>query len=340
MIYSFRNDYSSIAHPLVLKKLLECQNEQNIGYGLDFHTENAKLLIKEKIKNDSDIFFLTGGTQTNMIVISSILKPYEAVICASTGHINVHETGAIEGQGHKCLAIDTTDGKLTPKLIDEVLKAHTDFHMVLPKMVYISNSTELGTVYQKEEIIKLYDYCKNHNLYLFIDGARLASALAASNTSFEDYGKYCDVFYIGGTKNGGFMGEAVVINNKSLAQNFQYAIKHYGGMLAKGFVCAIVFEVLMDGDIYYNIGKKENDCAMFIQAELKKLGIKLYNESSTNQIFPILRNDISKDLYNDFPFEIWESLDDDNKVIRFVTSFTTTMHHCRLLIDKIAQLIK
>lgn len=339
MIYSFKNDYSSIAHPLVIKKLIECQNEQNVGYGLDFHTENAKLLIQDKIKRDSNIYFLTGGTQTNMITISSVLKPYEAVICADTGHINVHETGAIEGQGHKVLSIPTINGKLTVAMIDSIVNKHIDCHMVLPKMVYISNATETGLVYNKEEIIDIYNYCQNNNLYLFIDGARLASALAASNTTYEDYGKYCDMFYIGGTKNGGYIGEALVINNKELAINFEYAIKHFGGMLAKGFVAAIVFEVLMEQNIYLNIGKKENECAMYIQEKLKNTGINFHTESVTNQIFPILNNDILDALYEDFPFEVWEKLDDKQSVVRFVTSFTTTKHHCDLLVSKIISLL-
>lgn len=333
MIYSFKNDYSSIAHPLVLQKLMECQNEQNIGYGLDIHSDKAIRLIQEKIKNDSDIYFLVGGTQANMVVISSILKPYEAVICVESGHINVHETGAIEGQGHKCLAHKGLNGKLYPENIIEVIKKHPDCHMVKPKMVYISNATEIGTVYTKQELIDLYNCCKENNLYLFLDGARLASALAASDITYEDLGKYTDVFYIGGTKNGGYIGEAVVINNKILSVDFDYSIKHFGAMLAKGFVGGIVFEVLMNGDLYLEIGKNENDCANYLAKELKKLNVKFMCDSVTNQIFPIVNKKMMEYLEKEFLFEVWEYINDDEIVIRLVTSFTTRRYHCDQFLD-------
>ncbi len=339
MKYSFKNDYSSIAHPLVLQKLLDSQNEQCVGYGLDQHTENAKNLIKDKIKKDSKIYFVTGGTQANMIVISSILRPHEAVICADTGHINVHETGAIEGRGHKCLTIPTNDGKVTIEEVEKILNAHLDCHMVKPKMVYISNSTEVGTVYNKDELIKLYKFCKDKGLYLYLDGARLASALAASDITYEDLGSYTDVFYIGGTKNGGYIGEAIVINNLSLGDDFDYLIKHFGGMLAKGFVGAIPFEVLMDGNLYYDIGKKENEAAAFISKELKELGFEFLSDSPTNQIFPIVPNYILDDLYNEFLYEIWQPINEEYTAIRFVTSFTTRPLHCKMLIECIKNLI-
>lgn len=333
MKYSFKNDYSSIAHPLVLQRLLECQEEQNLGYGMDKHTELATQYICKKLKRNSEIFYLVGGTQANMVVISSLLRPYEAVICCKSAHIHVHETGAVEGQGHKCLTVDGKDGKVRPCDVLSVLKMHTDCHMVRPKMVYISNATEIGTVYSKRELTELYDCCKKNRLYLFLDGARLASAMAASDVTYEDLGNLTDVFYIGGTKNGGYIGEAVVINSPSLAYEFAYCVKHFGAMLAKGFVGAIPFEVLMKDDLYLEIGKKENECAAYLTKELKALGIPFRFESKTNQIFPIVSCWLANELLKEYLFEVWEDMAEDKIVIRLVTSFTTTLTHCREFIE-------
>lgn len=338
MGYSFRNDYSSIAIKEVIDKLIECSNEQNIGYGEDNHTLNAKRLIKEKIKRDSDIYFIAGGTITNMIAIGSVLKPYEAVIACDSGHINVHETGAIEGLGHKILYCKNNDGKVSILGIDEIIKSHTDHHMVKPKMVYISNSTEVGSVYSLKELKEIYDYCKKNNLYLYLDGARLASALAASDITFIDYGKYTDMFYIGGTKSGSYFGEALVINNNELKKEFNYYIKHFGGMIAKGFVTSIPFEVLMEGNRYIEIGKKENECANLLVEELTKLGLKFYSKSVTNQVFVILPNRILEELYKDFAYEYWIKGENES-VIRFVTSFTTEEKHVLELVHRIKELL-
>ena len=335
MKYSFRNDYSSICHKKVLEKLIECQNEQNIGYGEDTHTANAKKMIQDKIKNKSAVYFLIGGTQTNMTVISHILKPYEAVIACETGHINVHETGAIEGRGHKVLTVKGVDGKLTPELVLEVLNKHSDYHMVKPKMIYISNTTEIGSIYKLDELKALYKCAKANNLYLFLDGARLASALAASDIDYPDYAKYTDVFYIGGTKNGAYIGEAVVINNLDLADEFQYSIKHSGAMLAKGFVASIPYEVLMEGNLYKEIGKQENDCANYLTKELKALGYKFFSNSPTNQIFVIVSNELKEYIAKEYDFEAWEKISDNEVAIRFVTSFTTTLDICKEFIEYI-----
>ncbi len=339
MIYSFKNDYSKICHKDVLNKLTECLNEQNVGYGEDIHTLKAKELIKNKIKHDSDIYFLSGGTITNMIAISSVLKPYEAVICCDTGHINVHETGAIEGQGHKVLSIKSNDGKLNIDLIDDVINKHIDHHMVKPKMIYISNTTELGGYYTLKELEELSKYSKDHDLYLYLDGARLASALAISDIDYSDYSRLTDMFYIGGTKNGSYFGEALIINNDLLKKEFNYNIKHFGGMLAKGFVTAIPFEVLMDGDLYINIGKHQNDMAKYLTDELKKLNIKFYSESETNQVFVYLKNNILDELYKDFLFEEWDKSINGYTSIRFVTSFDTEKKHIDLLIKRISELL-
>jgi len=207
--------------------------------------------------------------------------------------------------------------------------------MVKPKMVYISNATEIGTIYSKKELIDLYNCCKDNNLYLFLDGARLASALAAGDIDYEDLGRYTDVFYIGGTKNGGYLGEAVVINNKAIANEFDYCVKHFGAMLAKGFVGAIPFEVLMKDDLYYQIGKKENECAQYLASELRLLGFKFMCDSVTNQIFPIVNKNMMEYLSKEFLFEVWEYRSDDEIVIRLVTSFTTRQYHCDQLLNYI-----
>lgn len=341
-MFNFRNDYSCIAHEEVLKLLLSASKEKNVGYGLDKHTFKAKELIKEKIENnDVDIHFLVGGTQTNMVVISTILKPYEAVIAVQTGHINVHETGAIEGQGHKILTVKGKDGKVLPEDVEKVVKGHPDMHMVKPKMVYISNSTEIGTIYTKKEIEDLRNVCDKYGLYLFMDGARLASALSSSESdlTYQDLPKLLDVFYIGGTKNGGYLGEALVLVNKELQDCFSYAVKHYGAMLAKGFVAAIVFEALMKDDLYLNIGKHENECAQVLSQGLEKLGIKFYIKSSTNQIFPIFDNKTLNKLSQICDYEIIEYIDDDNTCIRFVTGFETTKEECFEFIDAIKELL-
>lgn len=328
MVYSFRNDYSSIAHKKVLEKLVEAYDEQNVGYGLDIHTQNAKRLIEEKIGHEADIYFLVGGTQANTSVISHILRPYEAVISCESGHINVHETQAVEGQGHKVITVKGNNGKIVLSEVQKVLDTHMPTHMALPRMVYISQSTEIGTVYSKEELKEIYEFCKENGLYLFLDGARLASGMAASKMTFEDLGKYTDVFYIGGTKNGAYLGEAVVFNNKELAKYFDYSQKHYGALMAKGFVASIPFEVLMENDLYLEIGKKENECAKYLQEGLKKLGFKFFSNSVTNQIFPIINKKLFETLEERYGVELWEVLDDEFYAIRFVTSFTTTQENC------------
>ena len=340
MIYSFKNDYNSICHPLVLQKLIECQYEQSVGYGLDMHTSKAKELIVNKIQHKSEVYFLTGGTQANLVVISSVLRPFEAVICVESGHINVHETGAIEGQGHKVITVKGENGKIRPIDIQGGLEEHVDCHMVKPKLVYISNATELGGVYSTDELKNLYEFCSKNDLYLYLDGARLASALATDYLNYRDLGLYTDIFYIGGTKNGSYIGEAVVINNLALAKDFDYCLKHFGAMLAKGFVGSIPFEVLMSDNLYYEIGKKENECAFYLISKLKELGVCFYYESITNQIFPVITKQEMEALKEDYLFEIRKYISDDKVVIRLVTSFTTTLEICQNFIDYYKRKVK
>ncbi|MEL3961874.1 aminotransferase class I/II-fold pyridoxal phosphate-dependent enzyme [Lysinibacillus endophyticus] len=339
MKYSFRNDYSELCHPEIFEALIAAQKEQNSGYGLDKHSENAKKLIQEKLEtNNCDIHFVTGGTQANATVISYILRPYEAVLSCESGHINVHETGAIEATGHKVYTVPGQDGKLYPIDIINALKTHTDEHMVKIGMVYISLSTEVGTVYSVSELKALYDCCKENNLYLYIDGARLSSGLAASDVEFHLLKDLCDVMYIGGTKIGLMSGEAIVIFNDQFKPYFRHHIKNKTAMLAKGFAIGIQFERAFQDNLYFEMGKHENELAYFLSNELKTLGVPLLSESPTNQIFPIFSKDQVEELKELYDFEIWGEVE-DKIAIRFVTSWATTKEACIELIQDIEKII-
>ena len=323
-MYSFRNDYSEISHKDIIEAFLKVGNEQNNGYGLDKHSLNASNLIKKHIKKDVDIHFLFGGTSCNKIVISHILKPYQAVLSVASGHINVHETGAIEATGHKVLTVKGINGKITKPEILKTLSEHNNEHMVMVKMVYISNSTEVGSIYTKNELKEIYQVCKQNNLFLFIDGARLGVALTSefNDLTLNDIAEMCDVFYIGGTKNGALFGEAVVIVNKELKENFRFSVKQNGGLFAKGFICGIQFETLFSNDLFFKLARQANDSAKFLKLGLKKINVEFYSESPTNQQFIILDNWIVKELSKEYSFEYWESLG-NKTAIRLVTSWAT-----------------
>lgn len=345
---SFVNDYSEGAHPKVLELLMKSNFEQNTGYGEDVHSNKAREYIKSLLnKENVDIHFIPGGTQTNLLVISSFLKPYQAVIAVDTGHINVHETGAIEATGHKVVAMPGIHGKLTVQAIKEALKQHSGEHMVQPKMVYLSNTTELGTVYTKAELIAIHDVCKEKGLLLFLDGARLASALTckANDLTIQDIAKLVDVFYIGGTKNGALLGEALVICREDLKEDFRYFIKQRGAMMAKGFVIGIQFEALLkpedladmnalyQNNLYYDLGKHANLMSERIADALQKCGYSFYAPTCSNQLFPILPNDMMKRLSEKFNFLVQAEIDEDNTAIRLVTSWATTKESVDELID-------
>ncbi|NLK74724.1 MAG: low specificity L-threonine aldolase [Clostridiales bacterium] len=326
-MYSFKNDYSEGAHERILKILSSTSLEQNIAYGEDIHSNKAKEYIKQLIqRKDLDIHFMVGGTQTNLVAISSFLRPHQCVISAETGHINVHETGAIEATGHKVVVAPGKEGKLTPEAIQAVLDKHGDEHMVQPKMVYISNSTELGTIYTKAELVALSKICRRNNLLLYLDGARLASALTAQTNDLEmkDIGELVDAFYIGATKNGALLGEALVICNDNLKEDFRYLLKQKGAMLAKGFVVGIQFEALFQDNLYFELGAHANRMANQLAVVIKDYGYKFYAEQCTNQIFVIFPNDIVDKLSRKFSFEIQDKLDEENTLIRLVTSWATS----------------
>ena len=325
-MYSFTNDYSEGAHDSILKALLESNLKQSCGYGLDEYSEKAKDILKNVLKNDKiDIHFIPGGTQVNLICISSFLKQYEAAIAADTGHIAVHETGAIESCGHKVLTAPSSDGKLTVDKIEKILKVHTDEHMVKPKLVYISNSTEIGTIYKKEELINLYKYCKENDLLFFIDGARIGTAITCEENDLKlsDFVNLCDAFYIGGTKNGALFGEALVICNDSLKQDFRYNIKQKGALLAKGRLLGIQFIELFKDDLFFNLAKHANEMATLLQDALIEEGYKLLIKSPTNQIFPIMPNSSIEKLREKYTFNTWEEYDENHTIIRLVTSWAT-----------------
>lgn len=322
---SFKNDYSELAHPNIFKLMNEYSNQQFNGYGLDSISEKAKDKIKKYFSDEVDIHFMIGGTSVNRTFISHVLKPYEAVISAETGHINVHETGAIESTGHKILLVKTLDGKLKPKEIEDVFNNHVDEHMVIPKLVYISNTTEIGTLYTKEELKALSAKCKELDLYLYLDGARLGVALTndSNNLSLNDINSLTDAFYLGGTKNGALIGEAIIIKNKLLQSNFRHSIKQNGGMLAKGYLIGIQFEALFTDNLFFEIGKKANDMAKYLANGLKKLNTEFLYPQVSNQVFITLNNSVVEELKTNFSFETWIS-GPEKSTIRLVTSWFTT----------------
>lgn len=326
MIYSFNNDYSEGAHPQILKAMMDANLQQNDGYSLDVHTAHAKELIRQEIKRqDADIHILVGGTQTNLLGISCALRPHQAVICAETGHINVHETGAIEATGHKVLGQKAADGKLTPAHIQNALDSHTDEHMVQPKMVYISNSTEVGTQYSLQELEDISRFCKQHGLYLFLDGARLGSALtsAGNDLTLADIARLTDLFYIGGTKNGALFGEALIISHPDLKPDFRYLIKQRGAMLAKGWLLGIQFEELFQNHLFYDMASHANEMADILRKGIAACGYSFHWNSRTNQLFPILPNTVMEALKKDFLFSTQLVIDEHHTCIRLVTSWAT-----------------
>lgn len=325
-MYSFRNDYAEGAHPRILQVLQETNLEQTEGYGEDIYSLEAAEFIKARFgRNDVDIHFIPGGTLTNLIAISAFLRPHEAAISAVTGHINVHETGAIEATGHKVFTLPGREGKLSPSDLKEALDYHTDEHMVKPKLVYISNSTEIGSIYAKGELEALSSFCREHDLILFMDGARLGAALTseANDLALSDLVELVDAFYIGGTKNGALIGEALVICSDNLKADFRYHIKQKGALLAKGRLMGIQFRELFRDDLFFSLAKHANGLAGKMQEGLRELGVSFLLRSPTNQIFPIFPNEIIAKLEEKYLFLVWEKVDADHAAIRLVTSWST-----------------
>ncbi len=325
-MYSFKNDYSEGAHPRILKALMESNLEQTEGYGEDCYTQQAVELLKQRVgRNDIDIHLISGGTQTNLIAISAFLKPHEAAIAANTGHILVHETGAIEATGHKIISVEVSNGKLNAAHIQAALDAHTDEHMVKPKLVYISNSTEIGTIYLKDELEQLSAFCKEKKLILFMDGARLGSALCSEENDMElsDLAQLLDAFYIGGTKNGALIGEALVICSNPLKEYFRFHMKQKGALLAKGRLLGIQFVELFRDNLYFDLAMHANRMAGLLRDEISKAGFNYLVNSPSNQLFPILPDQLITELEKKYLFHIWSKVDADHSSIRLVTSWAT-----------------
>lgn len=337
-MYSFKNDYSEGAHPRILSALIESNLEQTDGYGEDIYTEKAVNQLKRYIgRSDIDIHLLTGGTQTNLTAISAFLRPHEAVISAKTGHVLTHETGAIEATGHKVISADSKDGKLTPLLIENAVNAHTDEHMVKPKLIYISNPTEIGSIYSRTELIALSNLCREKKLYLYVDGARLGSALCSegNDLTLSDLGKYTDAFYIGGTKNGALFGEALVICKDSLKEDFRFMMKQKGALLAKGRLLGIQFHELFKDDLYFNLAAHANKMADLLRNGIHNAGYSFLTNSPSNQIFPILPNQLISKLSEKFSFYLWEEIDEQNSAVRLVTSWATKEEYVLEFIDEL-----
>ena len=341
-MYYFTSDYTEGCHPEILKKLTETNMEQTTGYGLDEHCEKARALIKKACgREDIDVHFLMGGTQTNLTVIKSILRPHQAVFGAVPSHINTHEAGAIEATGHKVLAIASPNGKLTAKQIEENYEQYDKDpnreHWAQPKMVYISQPTEIGSLYYKDELEAIYNTCKKYGLYLFIDGARLGYGLNAedNDVSLEDLAKLCDVFYIGGTKCGTLLGEAVVIINPNFKEDFRTIAKQSGAILAKGRVLGVQFETLFTDNLYKRICKHGIDMAMLIKNAIWEKGLHVLTDSSTNQQFPIMPDKMYEQLSKKYALAPWERVDKESLAVRICTSWATDEKQVQALIEDI-----
>lgn len=337
----FRNDYSDMCAPEILEALSKYMNEKNIGYGNDPHSKRAEELVLKAFglnTKESACHFVFGGTQANVLGLSYFMRPYDAALCADSGHINVHETGALESTGHKIITIPNKDGKLEPSLIEDLMSVYVNEHMVNIKMVYISFSTETGTVYTLSELKEIRRICDKYNLILFIDGARLGVGLTSPgcDVSASDIGRIADVFYVGGTKNGLLYGEALIIKDKSKAVDFRYHIKNKLAMSAKGFVAGVQFERMFSDDLYFRLARNSNSMASYIKKSLEDLGFKFEGSSNTNQLFISLKREKAQDLMERFGLEMWSD-DKSTMCVRIVTSFKTTKEECDALIDYIKE---
>lgn len=344
MKYSFKNDYSEGCHPKILEAFSKHNFSQQPGYGSDDFSEKARMLIREKCNHpEAKVYFVTGGTQANMLVISSVLKSYESVVSADTGHIFTNETGAIEYSGHKVHSVKAKDGKISPENIAEVLKKQTNIpHQVQPKLVYISNSTEVGTVYTKENLQHLYRFCRKNHLYLFVDGARLGNALTSekNDMTLEDISKNSDIFTIGGTKNGALFGEAIVINDSHILPDFGFYLKQNGALLAKGRSLGLQFMTLFTDNLYFDLARRANQMAKNISDAFSENGFQFLSETATNQVFPILSLKQIEQLENHFDFYVWEEIDPNHFAVRLITSWATTESAVRNLEMEIKRLKK
>ena len=334
----FLNDYNSVGHPDIIGAIAKSSGDMYAGYGDDRMCECAADTIRGFVgKPDAQVHFLAGGTQANLIATAAFLRPHEAVIAASSGHMNVHEAGAIEATGHKILAAEPSDGKITPEQISHICAVHSNEHLVKPRLVYISQATEYGTLYSLSELKALRLVCDRLGLLLYLDGARLGVSLTAStnDASIEDIASLVDVFYLGGTKNGLMFGEALVIINPTIWDDIRYIIKQRGGLFAKGFLIGLQFDYALKSGLYLEIPQKANEQAEKLRDGLSQRGCLFAVDSPTNQIFPVLNNDAVEELSKDYQFEIWEKFDEARTTIRLVTTWQTTDAEIDMLLGKL-----
>lgn len=335
----FENDYSEGAHEKVLQHLIETNMESLSGYGTDIYTEAAKKKIRKACDcPNADIYFLVGGTQTNATVIDAMLQQYEGVVAATTGHVSMHEAGAIECSGHKVLELTQKEGKLEAKALQQYLSTffgdENRDHMVFPGMVYISHPTEYGTLYTKQELAELSAICSEYQLPLYLDGARLGYGLMSreADVTLTDIAKYCDVFYIGGTKVGALCGEAVVFTKKNTPKQFVTIVKQHGALLAKGRLTGVQFDALFTDDLYMEISKNAIEQAEILKRAFRDKGYTFFLETPTNQIFIVLEDEQLRRLQEQVVVSFWEKLDDTHTVVRFATSWATTKDDVQALI--------
>lgn len=325
--YSFLDDYSEGAHPQVLNALFASNATQEVGYGHDSYSEEARRLIRSHLgRDDVGIFFVPSGTSANAISIAACLRPHEAVIAASSGHIVTRETGAVEASGHKIINVAPKNGKLTPESISKALDDNWHFpHMAKPRLVYISNATEIGTIYTKVEMAAIKLLCEDKGLLLFVDGARIGAALTSrmNDMTLSDMLELTDIFWIGGTKNGALLGEAVVVKDPKLAQDFEFFVKQHGSLLAKGRIMGVQFAELFRDNLYFDLARRANVAAEKLSRSIIGAGYTVHAETETNQVFAVLPHDLVQRLQQDFSFYVWEKFGDRWVVVRLLTTWAT-----------------
>ena len=329
MIY-FNSDYLEGAHSAIMERMMETNMMQTVGYSCDEICDSARAKVRAACNApEADVHFLVGGTQTNTTVIAALLRPWQGVVSAVSGHINCHETGAIESTGHKVIALPTPDGKLTAKQVKDYVEwqknDESEEHIVQPGMVYISHPTETGMLYSKAELTEIFHTCREYGLPLYIDGARLGYGLTAdgNDLTLPEIAQLCDVFYIGGTKVGALFGEAVVISNPAIAEDFRYLIKQRGGMLAKGRLLGVQFNALLEDGLYFQIAERADRLADKLRDKFVELGYAFFMDNTTNQLFPILPGKVRSALKEKYSFIEMDWVDDDRRACRFCTSWAT-----------------
>ncbi|KAL1595150.1 hypothetical protein SLS60_009838 [Paraconiothyrium brasiliense] len=337
--YGFVDDYSEGAHPKLLQTLIETNKTQQTGYGRDSLCTLARQRIQAHLgRDDVGVFFVPSGTSANAISIAACLRPHEAVIAASSAHIVTRETGAVEASGHKIIQVPPQDGKLTPQSIRRALDDNWHFpHMAKPKLVSISNATEIGTIYSRQELMAIKRLCEEKGLILFLDGARIGTALTSSKNdmTMRDILELTDLFWIGGTKNGALLGEAVVVKDATLATEFEFFVKQHGSLLAKGRIMGAQFAELFNGDLYYDLARQANGCAELLSQGIVKAGFSLDAATETNQVFAVLPLSLIQRLKDHFNFYVWEQRGEVEAVVRLVTTWATELGQVNKFIQQV-----